>query len=189
MAEQQQCYSRHAFVDAADANVPAMEQSWIVHTVVLPACMISPLWWRFLQNMRQVNDSQQRWPYLGNALKYFCAASVAMTGVYHPRLVNQSSPVWLTCFVVATLYQVSTEKLCACFSCGWFLLLQTIAHTHHIHIFVHFSLFARLLKSRAPQIWWDLIMDWGLFVRHQTNGYQWVIAAAVCTHASPYTGP
>lgn len=96
--------SSPSFVDAADANVPAMEQSWIVHTVVLPACMISPLWWRFLQNMRQVYDAQQRWPYLGNALKYFCAASVAMTGVYHPHL--KSSPLWLSCFVLATLYQV-----------------------------------------------------------------------------------
>jgi len=100
----------HAFVDAADANVPAMEQSWIVHTVVLPACMISPLWWRFLQNMRQTYDNEQRWPYLGNAFKYFCAAAVAMTGVYHPRLVNQGSPVWLACFVLATLYQVSTNR-------------------------------------------------------------------------------
>ena len=99
------------FVDAADANVPAMEQSWIVHTVVLPACMISPLWWRFLQNMRQVYDQQQRWPFLGNALKYFCAASVAMTGVYHPHL--KSSPTWLACFVVATLYQVSAGETMA----------------------------------------------------------------------------
>ena len=99
-----------SFVDAADATVPIMERSWIVHTVVLPACMISPLWWRFLQNMRQVYDQQQRWPYLGNALKYFGAASVAMTGVYHPHL--KTSTTWLTCFVVATLYQVCRFFVC-----------------------------------------------------------------------------
>jgi len=102
--QEEQVMGSGTFFDAADANVPAMEQSWIVHTVVLPACMISPLWWRFNQNMRQTYDNQQRWPFLGNAFKYFCAASVAMTGVYHPHL--KSSPVWLACFVAATLYQV-----------------------------------------------------------------------------------
>jgi hypothetical protein len=40
------------FVDAADANVPAMEKSWILHTLILPACAISPLWYRFLQTVR-----------------------------------------------------------------------------------------------------------------------------------------
>jgi hypothetical protein len=92
------------FIDAADASVPAMERSWIVHTVVLPACMISPLWGRFLQNMRQTYDSKRRWPYLANALKYFVAAQVAMVGVYHPQV--KQNPLWLFSFVVATLYQV-----------------------------------------------------------------------------------
>jgi EXS family len=40
------------FVNAADANVPAMEKSWLLHTLILPACAISPLWYRFLQNVR-----------------------------------------------------------------------------------------------------------------------------------------
>jgi EXS family len=39
------------FVNAADANVPAMEKSWLLHTLILPACAISPLWYRFLQNV------------------------------------------------------------------------------------------------------------------------------------------
>jgi hypothetical protein len=101
--------SKITFIDAADASVPAMERSWIVHTVVLPACMISPLWWRFLQNMRQTYDSKQRWPYLANALKYFVAAQVAMVGVYHPQV--KQNPVWLFSFVVATLYQVYVTAL------------------------------------------------------------------------------
>lgn len=93
-----------SFVDQADANVPEMERSWLLHTVILPTCMVSPLWWRFMQNLRQCHDVRQRWPYLGNALKYFLAAQVAMFGVFHPT--SQSSSVWLACFVVATLYQV-----------------------------------------------------------------------------------
>jgi EXS family len=94
----------HLFVQSADANVPSMEKSWIVHTAILPACMISPLWWRFLQTIRQSYDTEQRWPYLGNSLKYFLAAQVAMLGVYHPSL--RQSSIWICSFVIATLYQV-----------------------------------------------------------------------------------
>jgi EXS family len=96
--------SSNAFLNAADASVPAMERSWLLHTAILPACMISPLWWRFLQNMRQTYDAKQRWPYLGNALKYFAAAQVAMVGVYQPHM--QQNTLWLLSFVGATLYQV-----------------------------------------------------------------------------------
>ena len=94
------------WVQSADAYVPSMERSWIVHTAILPACMISPLWWRFLQTIRQSYEYEQRWPYLGNSMKYFFAAQVAMLGVYHPSL--RQSSVWIFSFVLATLYQVST---------------------------------------------------------------------------------
>jgi hypothetical protein len=94
------------FVNVADANVPAMERNWIVHTAILPACMISPLWWRFLQTIRQSYDTECRWPYLGNAFKYFIAAQVAMVGVYHP--IMKHHPIWIISFVIATLYQVRT---------------------------------------------------------------------------------
>lgn len=87
--------------DLDDAALP-VERSWIVRTVVLPACMVSPLWWRFNQNLRQVYDSKQRWPYLGNATKYLAAAQVAMFGVF----AGHRNPVWMTCAVTATLYQV-----------------------------------------------------------------------------------
>jgi hypothetical protein len=94
----------NAWLQSADAYVPSMERSWIVHTAILPACMISPLWWRFLQTIRQSYDYEQRWPYLGNSMKYFLAAQVAMLGVYHPSV--RQSTVWIFSFVVATLYQV-----------------------------------------------------------------------------------
>lgn len=57
-----------------------------------------------MQNLRQCYDAKQRWPYLGNALKYFLAAEVATFGMFNPSV--KLSPLWLTCFFVTTLYQV-----------------------------------------------------------------------------------
>ena len=84
-------------------NVP-LERSWLLHTLILPACTLSPLWWRFLQNLRQCFDTKQRWPYLGNAFKYMLAAEVAIFGMFDPSVKNH--PVWIACFFGATLYQV-----------------------------------------------------------------------------------
>jgi len=99
-----QDYHNNSFLDNADASVPEMERSWLMHTVILPMCMVSPLWWRFLQNLRQTFDNKKRWPYLGNGLKYFVAAQVAVFGVFHPEL--QKTAGWLSSFVIATLYQI-----------------------------------------------------------------------------------
>jgi len=77
---------------------------WILYTFVLPACTVSPLWWRFLQNLRQAYDYRKRWPYLGNAFKYFIAAEVALFGLFVPK--NKNSFIWISCFVIATLYQI-----------------------------------------------------------------------------------
>jgi len=87
-----------------DARDVPWERSWILHTVVLPACTLSPLWWRFLQNLRQCYDAKQRWPFLGNATKYLAAASVAIFGVFDPSV--KSNPLWVSCFFGATLYQI-----------------------------------------------------------------------------------
>lgn len=86
-----------------DADLP-LEKNWLLHTYILPTCMVSPLLWRFLQNLRQCYENKQRWPYLGNALKYFIAAEVAMFGVFDPY--KKKSFLWLSCFVGATLYQI-----------------------------------------------------------------------------------
>ena len=87
-----------------DEAAGPVERSWVVHTVILPACVVSPLWWRFLQNLRQSYDNRARWPYLGNALKYFLAAEVALFGLYEPDA--KQNVLWIGCFVGATLYQV-----------------------------------------------------------------------------------
>ena len=87
-----------------DEAAGPVERSWVVHTVILPACVVSPLWWRFLQNLRQSYDNKARWPYLGNALKYFLAAEVALFGLFEPDA--KRNVLWICCFVCATLYQV-----------------------------------------------------------------------------------
>uniref|UniRef100_A0A7S3VHH0 EXS domain-containing protein n=1 Tax=Chaetoceros debilis TaxID=122233 RepID=A0A7S3VHH0_9STRA len=81
-----------------------VESSWLLHTIVLPACTVSPLWWRFCQCLRQSFDSKQRWPYLGNAAKYFFAAQVAMFGTFDPQ--KKGSSIWIVACVCATFYQL-----------------------------------------------------------------------------------
>ena len=54
--------------------------------------------------MRQSYDEKKRWPYLGNALKYFLAAEVALFGLFEPDA--KRNVLWIGCFVLATLYQV-----------------------------------------------------------------------------------
>eukprot|EP00339_Tiarina_fusa_P000926 CAMPEP_0117001770 /NCGR_PEP_ID=MMETSP0472-20121206/3665_1 /TAXON_ID=693140 ORGANISM="Tiarina fusus, Strain LIS" /NCGR_SAMPLE_ID=MMETSP0472 /ASSEMBLY_ACC=CAM_ASM_000603 /LENGTH=556 /DNA_ID=CAMNT_0004701901 /DNA_START=53 /DNA_END=1723 /DNA_ORIENTATION=- len=89
--------------DLDDADQP-LEKNWYLHTWILPMCMVSPLWWRFLQNLRQVYENKKRWPYMGNALKYFIAAEVAMFGVFDP--MKKKTFLWISGFVAATLYQI-----------------------------------------------------------------------------------
>ena len=93
----------HEQTSEENMNLP-VEKSWLLHTVVLPACTVSPLWWRFCQCLRQCYDTKKRWPYLGNAAKYFFAAQVAMFGVFDPE--KTGSAIWILAFVCATLYQL-----------------------------------------------------------------------------------
>lgn len=89
--------------DLDTADLP-LETNWILHTIIFPACMFSPLWWRFLQTLRQTYEHRKRWPYLGNALKYFVAAEVAIFGAFNPS--RKQTFLWLSCFVAATVYQI-----------------------------------------------------------------------------------
>lgn len=88
-------------LDAADLP---LESNWVLHTMILPMCMMSPLWYRFCQNLRQSYENRSRWPYLGNALKYFIAAEVGIVGVYMQS--QRQTTLWLLGFVAATLYQI-----------------------------------------------------------------------------------
>ena len=89
--------------DLDTAGLP-LETNWFLHTVIFPACMFSPLWWRFLQNLRQTYEHKKRWPYLGNAFKYFIAAEVAIFGAFNPS--RKQDFLWLFSFAAATMYQI-----------------------------------------------------------------------------------
>lgn len=93
-----------------------LESSWILHNLVLPAAALLPLWWKFLQTLRQSYDSGKRWPHYGNAAKYLSASIVILYGMANPE--DRRSSWWLVCFGLCIVYQ----------------------------------------------IWWDVFMDWELFV-------------------------
>ena len=78
--------------------------SWILHNIVLPAVAILPLWWKFLQTLRQAWDSGQRWPHLGNSFKYLSAAQIILYAMGHRE--GKRSRWWLTAFFLAVLYQI-----------------------------------------------------------------------------------
>lgn len=81
-----------------------LEKSWFLHNVLLPACALLPLWWKFLQTVRQQFDTNKRWPYAGDSFKYLTAAMVIVYGMNHPE--ERRSAWWLICFVLCTLYQI-----------------------------------------------------------------------------------
>jgi EXS family len=88
-------------------NVPMLiEQSWLLHTILLPACMISPLWWRFLQTLHKIYDTRQQLPIIGNTFKYFFASQIILSNVYQPTYYTSSSILFIIFFVLSTLYQI-----------------------------------------------------------------------------------
>jgi hypothetical protein len=81
-----------------------LEQSFLLHNVILPTCAILPLWWKYLQTLRQAHDANKRWPYQGNSLKYLTSSLVIIYGITHPE--DRRSSWWL-CFCFLTLgYQI-----------------------------------------------------------------------------------
>eukprot|EP00547_Thalassionema_nitzschioides_P015513 CAMPEP_0194245968 /NCGR_PEP_ID=MMETSP0158-20130606/14208_1 /TAXON_ID=33649 /ORGANISM="Thalassionema nitzschioides, Strain L26-B" /LENGTH=733 /DNA_ID=CAMNT_0038981769 /DNA_START=297 /DNA_END=2494 /DNA_ORIENTATION=- len=81
-----------------------LEQSWVLHNVILPSCAMLPLWWRFLQEIRAAFDDGQRWPHYGNAFKYLSAAMIILYGMTHPE--GRRSTWWIVSFLAAVLYQI-----------------------------------------------------------------------------------
>jgi hypothetical protein len=85
--------------------------------VVVPLVCALPLWWRFLQSLRRVYDTQTWWPNLPNAGKYALTQVVALFGLFHP--LHHASSVeddpaalqqraflvfWLFLFTASSLY-------------------------------------------------------------------------------------
>lgn len=86
-----------------------LAESWLLHNVLMPAFAILPLWLKYLQTLRQAYDSNKRWPHLFNSLKYLSASLVIIYGITHPE--QRRSATWLTCFVLALLYQVFWDTI------------------------------------------------------------------------------
>ena len=71
---------------------------------MLPLVAMLPLWFRFLQTLQQAYDTGKRWPYLGNAFKYFTAGLVVLYGMTHAA--GERGVGWVVGFGVTTVYQI-----------------------------------------------------------------------------------
>ena len=81
---------------------------WLTNTFyykygLVPVLTLFPLWIRLLQCLRRSVETEQRWPHIGNALKYTSAIFVISYGIYQPHI--RHNPIWIGCFIFATLYQ------------------------------------------------------------------------------------
>lgn len=81
-----------------------VSNSKFMHGLLLPLVAILPLWFRFLQTLRQAYDTGKRWPYLGNALKYYTAGLVVLYGMTHST--GDRGSWWVVSFVATTIYQI-----------------------------------------------------------------------------------
>ena len=81
-----------------------LENSMLLHNVILPSCAILPLWWKYLQTLRQAHDTNKRWPYQGNSLKYLLSTLVIIYGMTHPEEFR--SKWWLLSFFLTLVYQI-----------------------------------------------------------------------------------
>jgi len=160
----QQAYN----LDAADLP---LESNWVLHTMILPMCMMSPLWYRFCQNLRQTYENKSRWPYLGNALKYFIAAEVGIVGVYM-QSQRQTTP-WLLGFVAATMYQIWWDVFM-----DWNLLQIVRWQTFNLNVFesyvsISIPMSLRLRKTRIYTVNW---LYWSILAINIVLRFCWTLS-------------
>ena len=94
---------RFAVSEELDPTRDVIENSTLFARVLVPLITVLPLWLRFLQNLQRSYDTRERWPHLGNAMKYATAQTVALYGLHHRDAKN--NVLWIFGFVFATLYQ------------------------------------------------------------------------------------
>ena len=126
---------RYGVADAAQRCNES--NNFFLHIWALPACALLPLWWRFLQCLRQSRDNNCRWPYYGNAFKYFIAAMVVLNDFGH--VTNNS----------ANGSSSDSPTLDADSDKEWYNRTWWIIS---------------FLLATLYQIWWDVFFDWELFV-------------------------
>mmetsp|Transcript_1491 Transcript_1491/g.2461 ORF Transcript_1491/g.2461 Transcript_1491/m.2461 type:complete len:847 (-) Transcript_1491:37-2577(-) len=81
--------------------------TYYYHEILVPFLTLMPLWLRLMQCLRRSVESGQRWPHMGNALKYTSAIVVIAYGTYQERL--RSHPLWIAALVFATLFQFTWD--------------------------------------------------------------------------------
>jgi len=81
-----------------------VSNSVALHGWILPLVAMLPLWFRFLQTLRQAYDTGKRWPYLGNAFKYLTAGLVVLYGMTHST--GDRGVGWMVSFTAATIFQI-----------------------------------------------------------------------------------
>lgn len=98
-----------------DDDLTCQSNAYFVNVVVPLVCAL-PLWWRFLQSLRRVYDTQAWWPNLFNAFKYALTQVVALFGLFHPLRVDAAGDagslatqraflvLWLFLFTASSLY-------------------------------------------------------------------------------------
>jgi len=81
-----------------------LEESLVLHNVIMPSFAILPLWLKYLQTLRQAHDSNKRWPHQANSFKYLSATLVIIYAITHPD--KRSSPWFMASFGLAVIYQL-----------------------------------------------------------------------------------
>jgi hypothetical protein len=100
----------------SDAGVVTCSSRPFYVGVAAPLAHSLPLWFRFMQTIKQYSDTGCRWPYLGNAFKYALAQAVILFGVFNPHLitlesVSGSESVRVTMYHVIWLLAISWSTL------------------------------------------------------------------------------
>jgi hypothetical protein len=96
-----------AIAHSSELATDNVSNAWMFRKVAVPAITLLPLWWRFCQCLQRSFDTRERWPHLGNAMKYATAIFVSCYGLAHADA--KLHPVWLGAFVFATLYQFTWD--------------------------------------------------------------------------------
>lgn len=128
-----------------------LETSWVLHNVVLPSCALLPLWWKFLQTLRECYDTGRRWPYLGNAFKYLTASTVILYGMTHPE--DRRSLWWIVAFCFALAYQIFWDTVM-----DWDLLIIAPKENEGLDI-SESSWLTSPISSVRPDCHWLLAMQ------------------------------
>ena len=79
----------------------------IVKQILVPYITILPLWIRFMQCLRCVVQSGDRWPHFGNAFKYATTFVVISIGIFDVE--SKKKIVWIVGLTIVTLIQLSWD--------------------------------------------------------------------------------